>query len=218
MKNKNLKFEFRLKKRLSTKKQNNLKKYLTQCHSDYKPKIKVSFEQPLISVQIHNYNYAMYLNQCLQSVFSQSYKNFEVCFSDNASTDGSWEIARKFQKKFSKKMSIVRHPSNMGPQVNVETNYYIESARLRIQLCSDDFLRSDCLLKVATVFRNFPQIGFVLYHRFILDDKGNVKNEPPFYKYSAIIPGIRQERIRVRKRTWSNKPLFKNSRLKCNLL
>ena len=55
---------------------------------------------PLLSVLIPNYNYGNYLGYCLESLLSQTYNNFEVLFSDNRSTDNSFEIAEEYRKKF----------------------------------------------------------------------------------------------------------------------
>ncbi len=43
----------------------------------------------MVSILILNYNGFRFLKNCLDSVLSQSYKNFEVIFFDNASTDNS---------------------------------------------------------------------------------------------------------------------------------
>lgn len=48
---------------------------------------------PLISVLIYNYD-GEHLGRCLDSILSQTVlDNIEIIFIDNASTDGSWEIA-----------------------------------------------------------------------------------------------------------------------------
>ncbi|EQA36682.1 glycosyltransferase-like protein, family 2 [Leptospira inadai serovar Lyme str. 10] len=54
---------------------------------------------PLISVIMNCYNSATYLRQAIDSVYSQSYKNFEIIFWDNASTDDSAEIAKSYDFK-----------------------------------------------------------------------------------------------------------------------
>jgi GT2 family glycosyltransferase len=46
----------------------------------------------LISVLIVNYNGARYLRKCLESIESQTYRNFEVTIIDNSSSDGSVEF------------------------------------------------------------------------------------------------------------------------------
>jgi GT2 family glycosyltransferase len=55
--------------------------------------------RPLISVVIVNWNGMAFLHDCLSSLSSQSYPNYEIVFVDNASTDGSVEyVKRNFPK------------------------------------------------------------------------------------------------------------------------
>lgn len=53
--------------------------------------------QPLISVIINCYNGEEYLKQAIQSVISQTYKNWEIIFWDNQSNDNSSQIVHEFQ-------------------------------------------------------------------------------------------------------------------------
>jgi len=50
---------------------------------------------PLVSIVILNWNGEKFLKDCLNSLFPQSYKNYEVIFVDNKSTDGSVEFVKK---------------------------------------------------------------------------------------------------------------------------
>ncbi|NIX64657.1 glycosyltransferase family 2 protein [Gaetbulibacter sp. S0825] len=54
---------------------------------------------PLISVIVPNYNHAPYLKQRLDSIFNQTYANFEVILLDDSSTDSSREILSAYSKK-----------------------------------------------------------------------------------------------------------------------
>lgn len=51
----------------------------------------------LVSIIIPNYNHAAFLQQRLDSVFQQTYQNFEVILLDDASTDGSVEILNTYK-------------------------------------------------------------------------------------------------------------------------
>ena len=46
----------------------------------------------LVSVIIPCYNVEHYIEECLNSVFDQTYKNIEVICIDNNSTDGTWNL------------------------------------------------------------------------------------------------------------------------------
>lgn len=51
---------------------------------------------PLVSVIIPNYNHARYLEQRLDSVFNQTYLNFEVIILDDCSTDNSLDVINRY--------------------------------------------------------------------------------------------------------------------------
>lgn len=53
----------------------------------------------LVSVIINCYNGQKYLAEAIDSVFSQTYKNWEIIFWDNCSTDNSAEIAKSYGEK-----------------------------------------------------------------------------------------------------------------------
>ena len=46
-----------------------------------------------------NYNNALYLEECLNSLINQSYKPIEIIVIDDQSSDHSLEIIKKFKKK-----------------------------------------------------------------------------------------------------------------------
>ena len=54
---------------------------------------------PLVSVVTPFYNTAPYLAECIESVLSQSYGNWEYVLVDNCSTDGSFEIASAYAER-----------------------------------------------------------------------------------------------------------------------
>ena len=46
----------------------------------------------LISVVVTSYNHEKYIEQCLRSIFNQTYRNIELIILDDGSTDGSNQI------------------------------------------------------------------------------------------------------------------------------
>lgn len=55
--------------------------------------------EPFVSVVINCFNGEKYLKEAFDSVFAQTYKNWEIIFWDNASTDRSAEIAKSYGEK-----------------------------------------------------------------------------------------------------------------------
>ena len=54
---------------------------------------------PLVSVIVPNYNHAPYLRQRLDSIFNQTFHDFEVIILDDCSTDNSIEIIEEYMSE-----------------------------------------------------------------------------------------------------------------------
>ena len=52
---------------------------------------------PAIDIIIPNYNKAKYLNQCLDSILSQTYKNWKIYLVDDNSTDNSEKFLKNMK-------------------------------------------------------------------------------------------------------------------------
>ena len=53
--------------------------------------------EPLVSIVVPVYNTAEYVEECILSILSQSYKNIELILMNDGSTDGSGEICKKYE-------------------------------------------------------------------------------------------------------------------------
>src|SRR6266436_6050451 len=74
--------------------------------------------QPLVTIAIPTFNRAPWLNDCVHSALSQTYQNFEILVSDNASTDGTEEVLRQFTDR---RIRVVRQKTNIGLLPNLNT-------------------------------------------------------------------------------------------------
>ena len=55
---------------------------------------------PLVSIVIPAYNHASYLDQAIQSVLSQDWKNIELIVLNDGSTDNTCEVLQKYTGRF----------------------------------------------------------------------------------------------------------------------
>jgi glycosyltransferase involved in cell wall biosynthesis len=59
----------------------------------------MNYTPPRISIIVPNYNQEKYLKERLESIFNQTYQDFEVILLDDASTDGSKKIMEEFAER-----------------------------------------------------------------------------------------------------------------------
>lgn len=71
-------------------------------------------EHPLFSVLIANHNNGRFLEECLQSIFSQTYTNWEIIIVDDASSDNNTDIYLEF----------AHHPQIKNPSRNLFEKIY----------------------------------------------------------------------------------------------
>jgi len=82
-------------------------------------------KKSLVTIGIPVYNGELSIKKCIESVLSQTYENFELIISDNASTDSTPDICKEFLKK-DNRITFVRQNENMGQNWNF--NFPLEKA------------------------------------------------------------------------------------------
>lgn len=70
-------------------------------------------DNPLVSIIIPVYNVEKYIDECLQSVTHQTYKNLEIILVDDATPDGSGKICDSWAEK-DKRIVVIHKKKNGG--------------------------------------------------------------------------------------------------------
>lgn len=92
----------------------------------------------MISVIIPVYNVENYLEECLESLLKQTYKETEIIIIDDGSTDKSMEIIKSYSKKFNKFNLISQENSGVAQVRNIGLSK--ASGEYVLFVDSDDFL------------------------------------------------------------------------------
>lgn len=135
--------------------------------------------RPLISVPIPSYNHEDYIDDCIDSLLSQTYTNAEIIFNDDASTDRTWDkiLARKseLEKKF---VRVIIHRNENNGGITKSLNYMIDQCHGDIykSIASDDMLDPKCFENIVDYFDGHPDIDFVLSSGFMVSS--NAKFPP----------------------------------------
>ena len=113
--------------------------------------------QPIVSVLVYNYNYGKYLAECFDSILEQTYPNIEIIFSDNASTDDSWNIACKYAKENPDRIHIARNRRNFGADANLQNCHAGNRGNFYCIIGSDDVLAPTYVETLVNVMNNFEK-------------------------------------------------------------
>jgi len=99
-------------------------------------------DQPLVSIGLPIFNGAQYIEASLDSILGQSYSNIEIIVCDNASTDSTPEILKKYMSKDAR-ISYIRHEKNYGAAKNYNSTFLNSTGKYFKWAAHDDSLDSD---------------------------------------------------------------------------
>jgi glycosyltransferase involved in cell wall biosynthesis len=112
----------------------------------------------LFSIVIPTYNRADLIMETLESVYCQSYKNYEVIVVDNCSTDHTETLLAPLVKEG--KLTYIRHDRNYERSKSRNTGMRNASGDYLTFLDSDDFMYPNCLQDAANYIKQKPDIKF----------------------------------------------------------
>ena len=132
---------------------------------------KEFINQPLVSIIMNCYNGEAYLCESIESVLSQTYKNWELIFWDNKSVDKSAEIFKSYKDKRFKYYYASQHtPLYDARNKAIEKS----SGEFIAFLDTDDFWAKDKLELQIPFFKDL-EVGVVYGNLFIVNEKLNTK-------------------------------------------
>lgn len=115
----------------------------------------------LLTICIPTYNRPEYLQQCLQSIRTQSFQDYRVVILDNASDADYTPILRQFVET-DPRISYRRHPCNLGPEGNglIALREYLDTKYLMI-FHDDDLMHHRLLEYEVATLEQYPETVFV---------------------------------------------------------
>lgn len=106
----------------------------------------------LISVIIPVYNVEEYLRECIDSVLSQTYENYEIILVDDGSTDSSGKICDEYAEK-NDKISVI-HKQNGGLSDARNKGLSVANGEYIYFLDSDDYIVAEAFEELVSVIKN----------------------------------------------------------------
>jgi glycosyltransferase involved in cell wall biosynthesis len=114
--------------------------------------------QPKVSIIIPVYNCEKYIEECIDSVFLQTYPNMEVFCIDNDSTDNSYEVIKKIKEEKYPNLIIGKVP-NIYPFCWDEPRdeaFKQMTGDYFIIIASDDYIDKNFIKKYIEIFSKAP--------------------------------------------------------------
>ncbi|WBV43910.1 glycosyltransferase [Pseudoroseomonas cervicalis] len=109
--------------------------------------------QPLVSVVVPNYNHARFLPQRIDSILGQTYRNIELILLDDASTDDSAAVIRRYAEAHPDRVRAVLNAANSGNVFRQWRRGVAEAKGELIWICeSDDFADPHFLERLVPAF------------------------------------------------------------------
>jgi len=176
--------------------------------------------KPLVSVIIPVYNTEKYLQECLDSLYAQTYDNIEILVTDDGSTDSSYEILKQNKKNHSKLK--INTQSNHGQ--GYTRNRAMERARGEyiIFVDADDFIEP-VTIEVAMDRILTDESDFVHYDWKLLTHNKNgeerlIYNNKELYFYKKILNNEECDELLESNNYFSVTNLFRKSFLLDNAI
>lgn len=123
---------------------------------------------PRVSICVPAYNAGRWIEQAVSSALAQTFEDFEVIVSDNASVDDTLERVRAFTDP---RLTVVGSERNIGPTLNANRCLELARAPLVKFLHADDELYPQCLERMVPVLDEDPRVGIVFSPRDIVLDE-----------------------------------------------
>ena len=147
-----------------------------------------------VSVIVVNYNNEKYLYRCLNSLYNQTNKNFEIIFVDDSSTDNSIQIAKEFLsnnniKKF--KLLINKKKTKFGSynQINcILTALKFCKGEIISFVDSDDFFKNSKIQEVINFFKENKKTSITFDLSYKYYNKKNKTKSKINHRSKNLIP------------------------------
>ena len=128
---------------------------------------------PKVTVGIPVYNGAKYIAETIESILIQTFQDFELIISDNASTDATEEICRSYASKDTR-IRYYRNDQNIGLSRNFNRIFQLATGTYVKLTSADDLCAPEFLERCVSFLDQHPSAVLCYTKIQIIDGEGNV--------------------------------------------
>jgi glycosyltransferase involved in cell wall biosynthesis len=133
---------------------------------------RAALERPAVSVCLPVFNGENFLREAIASVFDQTFQDFELVISDNASTDGTGDICREAECR-DRRVRYFRSETNCGLARNFNRAFGLARGRYLVWLGHDDVMGKDYLRQCVAALEADPGAVLCFSNADYIDDSGS---------------------------------------------
>ena len=132
-------------------------------------------KNPLVSVFISAYNHEMFVEETINSIIAQTYKNIELIVIDDGSKDKTWEKICSLRDKCFKRFSkiIFETQENQGVCKTLNKMINLASGKYVYLIASDDVAKPQTIEAEVSFLENNPEYVLVVGDNEIIDANSN---------------------------------------------
>lgn len=134
-----------------------------------------STSRPLVTIGMPVYNSERYLPHALDSLLGQTYGDFVMVISDNASTDCTAEICQDYARRDAR-VQYFRNPVNVGMTGNFNRVFELTRTKYIKWSTADDFSAPEMLADALPIMEADPSIAVCYPQTVIVDAEGTVQD------------------------------------------
>jgi glycosyltransferase involved in cell wall biosynthesis len=125
------------------------------------------------TIVIPTYNREQYLSTAIESVLSQTMKDFELIIWDDGSTDDSLEIAHYYAQQDSRVQTV--SAPHQGQTKSLKDAFATAKGKYLGWVDSDDILALSALEETTKILDIHPEVGLVYTDYQVIDDNNQVR-------------------------------------------
>ena len=127
---------------------------------------------PTVSLGLPVYNGEEFLAQAIESCLNQTYEDFELVISDNASTDATKDICKKYVG-LDNRVRYTRTSQNIGASENFNRVFRQSQSPYFKWVAHDDLMTADYLQRCVEVLQEESSVALVHSRVRFIDETGN---------------------------------------------
>ncbi len=127
--------------------------------------------QPLVSIGLPVYNGSNFIEDAIDSILGQTYSNIELIICDNASTDSTAELCRRYVESDAR-VSYYRQIKNLGAARNFNCAFNKSKGKYFKWASHDDLLESDYIDNCVSFLEKHPDFVLCWPYMDFIDEAG----------------------------------------------